>query len=348
MIMTGVKFLVSLVAVLSLEKSDSFSSRPSYARRSSSRLYSTASTMVGPRIPINEDYPGVKRVHSNPDIFVIESFMDAAACQDVIDRAKEKTLARSPVAYAGWTEDFKDLVELAAKGPVAWLSLVGAWVEVKDSPDANQVSLVVHALQNYALIFVVVTALIAAFTISRADGLKSLRTSTSTTLDDLSDASSGPTQFVKKAAELFDGTTLQQEAALFEAPTVIRYEPDQVLAPHFDANRSAETEDANRGGQTLATLIVYLNDVEKGGLTRFGKLPALTDSNKIGKKYLTLRPNMRDAILFSPADAMGGFDEKTEHEGCPAVDEKWIARIWRHKSRVPPPYGLSEDSLDQL
>jgi hypothetical protein len=28
----------------------------------------------------------------------------------------------------------------------------------------------------------------------------------------------------------------------------------QALAPHFDANRSAQIEDANRGGQTLATL----------------------------------------------------------------------------------------------
>lgn len=54
---------------------------------------------------------------------------------------------------------------------------------------------------------------------------------------------------------------------------------------------------------------------------------------------------MGDALLFFPADAMGAFDERTEHEGCPAIDEKWIARIWRHKSRVPPPFGLSEDSL---
>jgi prolyl 4-hydroxylase len=93
---------------------------------------------------------------------------------------------------------------------------------------------------------------------------------------------------------------------------------------------------------------VYLNDVTKGGLTRFGKLPALADSNEKGETNLTLRPKIGDALLFFPADAMGRFDEKTEHEGCPAVDEKWIARIWRHKSRVPPPYGLSEDSLDQL
>jgi hypothetical protein len=302
-------------------------------------------------MPIDEDYPGVERVHSNPDIFVIHDFLDQKACHDIIDRASKKTLARSPVAYAGWTEDFKDLVELAAKGPVAWLSLIGAWLQVKDNTNANQVDLVVHSLQNYALLFAVVTACIAAFTISRAEGLKSLRTSTSTTLDDLSDKSSGTTQFVVNAAKLFgqsNDNNPQEEAALFEAPTVIRYEADQILAPHFDANRSAETEDANRGGQTLATLIVYLNDVEQGGLTRFGRLRARKDSKEIQETKLTLRPKLGDALLFFPADAMGRFDERTEHEGCPAVDEKWIARIWRHKSRVPPPFGLSETALDQL
>ena len=339
-----------LVIVTSSEvATDAFSSsRATLTPRATSHIHSTSPTLVGPRIPINEDYPGLERIHSNPDIFVIENFMDVNSCKDIVDRAKEKTLERSPVAYAGWTEDFKDLVELAAKGPVAWLALIGAWLQLKDSPDANQVSLVTHALQNYAIVFAVVTALIAGFTYSRAEGLKALRTSTSTTLDDLSDPSSGPTQFVKKAAKLFDGNPLSEEAALFEAPTVIRYEADQVLAPHFDANRSAETEDANRGGQTLATLLVYLNDVENGGLTRFGKLPALANSKEGDEVNLTVKPKIGDALLFFPADASGRFDEKTEHEGCPAVDEKWIARIWRHKLRVPPPFGLSQDALDRL
>jgi hypothetical protein len=305
-----------------------------------------APTVVGPRIKIDEEYPGARKVYSNPDIFVIEDFLDEKSCQDIIEKAKGKTLERSPVAYAGWTEDVIDLVELAAKGPVAWLALVSAWAQVKNG--GSQVDLVIHALQNYAAFLVLAVLSIAAFTYSRVEGLKAMRTSTSTTLDDVSNPNSGASQFVKKTAKLFDGEPLRQEAALFEAPTVIRYEPEQVLAPHFDANRSAETEDANRGGQTLATLIVYLNDVQNGGLTRFGKLPALPDSREKDETKLTIRPKMGDALLFFPADAMGQFDERTEHEGCPAVDEKWIARIWRHKGRVPPPFGLSESSLDTI
>jgi hypothetical protein len=167
----------------------------------------------------------------------------------------------------------------------------------------------------------------------------------------------GPQRFVQQAAKLFstDGN-LQQEAALFEAPTVIRYEPGQVLAPHYDANRSAETEDANRGGQTLATLLVYLNDVNKGGLTRFGKLLSSSSSSSYASAgtinddddKLVIQPKKGDALLFFPADRLGIFDPRTEHEGMSAVDEKWIARIWRHKQRVPPPFGLSESALDKV
>ena len=88
------------------------------------------------------------------------------------------------------------------------------------------------------------TALIGLFTYSRAEGLKSLRTSTSTTIDDLSNPSSGAREFVRQSAKLFyypgddddddditssQSSILQQEAALFEAPTVIKYEKDQIL-----------------------------------------------------------------------------------------------------------------------
>lgn len=262
--------------------------------------------------------------------------------------------------FAGWTEDFKDLVELASKGPIAWIALVSSWFQVKDS-GGGQVDLVLHALQNYAIVFVVTTIIIGGFTYSRAQGLKDLRTSTSTTLDDMSN--DGPREFVRQAARLFhadDGSAIessssfmQDEAALFEAPTVIRYEAEQMLAPHYDANRSAETEDANRGGQTLATLLVYLNDVEKGGLTRFGKLNksiaignTIVDGNDDEK--LVIQPKQGDALLFFPADYSGKFDARTEHEGMAAISEKWIARIWRHKSRVPSPFGLSESSLCDL
>ena len=302
---------------------------------------------VGQRIPIDESFPGAKRIHRNPDIFVLENFLDDDACEDIITRAKAKgDMAQSPVAYAGWTSDLKDLTELAAKGPVAWLAIGGAWFQTKDDASASQIDLVVHMLQNFGILLVIAIAGIAVFTKNRADSLQQLRTSTSTTL---STVEGGSGAFVRRATALFgDGVetskAAKRESRLFEAPTVIRYESDQVLAPHY-----AATEDANRGGQTLATLLVYLNDVPSGGNTRFGKLPAITTvEGDPNDSKLTIKPKKGDALLFFPADANGVFDERTEHEGCAAVDEKWIARIWRHEQRVAPPFGLSDNELDKL
>ena len=326
--------------------------------RSNTKLWISTSTpkTLGSRLSIREDFPGLQRIHSGPDVYIIEDFLDGNSCQDLMDRAKEKGLSQSPVAYAGWTDDFKDLVELAAKGPVAWLAIGIGWLQTKDAVAASQVDLIFHMVQNFLVLMIVAIAGIGIFTKSRADSLQDLRTSTSTTLDDMK--CQGPLNFVRRTAELFTTTsssasTLQQEeASHFEAPTVIRYEAGQVLAPHYDANRSAETEDANRGGQTLATLLVYLNDVGQGGLTRFGKLPT---SNCMPHKQvenseekLSIRPKRGDALLFFPADSQGTFDERVEHEGCPAVDEKYIARIWRHQNRVPPPFGLTDDNIRQV
>ena len=358
---------------------------PLHAATSSTTPTSALST----RIPINESYPGLQKVHSNPDIYIISQFLSPPACEDLISRAKRKGTQRSPVAYAGWTDDIKDLLGLAASGPVSWGAILGAWWEAQGDQSTNvMLNLVLHALRNYSVLFVLAGILIAGYTKIRADGLQELRTSTSTTLDDLAggleeggsssgNSNSGVREFVLRSVDLFgppsirspDGTddtddddVLSSTAAYFEAPTVINYEKDQALAPHYDANRSASVEDANRGGQTLSTLLVYLNDVERGGTTKFGKLPAITSTKSsssslndldleerqvIGDPNLNIIPRKGDALLFFPADAKGNFDERTEHEGCPAVDEKWIARIWKHESRVPPPFGLSDQCIQE-
>mgnify|MGYP000902721452 FL=1 len=93
--------------------------------------------------------------------------------------------------------------------------------------------------------------------------LQTLRTSTSTILPG---SGTGEQALILQAERLMSSSW-----RTFEAPTVIRYERGQKLAPHFDANRGAALEDANRGGQTLATLLVYLNDVAEGGATRFNR-----------------------------------------------------------------------------
>lgn len=298
------------------------------------RGVSSALLALGPHLAIQEDYPGLKQLHANPDVFLIENFLEVGHCERLIQLASDGTLQPSPVAYAGWTKDVTDLLQLAAKGPVVWASLITAWWQLRDDGDANQISLVLHSLQNYIVYLSLAAILVGSFTYFRAQNLQTLRTSTSTTVNDTSEASIRA--FVSNTAQFLGATSARDEASLFEAPTIIRYESGQVLAPHFDANRSADTEDANRGGQTLVTLLLYLNDVREGGKTKFGGM------------NLSVQPKVGEALVFFPADAAGKFDHRTEHEGCPAVDEKWIARIWRHQNRVPPPFGLSEGELRKL
>ena len=191
--------------------------RPSHHHPHITQLYSSTitppstSSSTNTHIPINESYPGLQKVHTNPNIYIISNFLTPSACNDIITRAKIKGTQRSPVAYAGWTTDMKDLLGLAASGPVSWIAILSAWYEAQgDGENASVVNLVVHALRNYSVLFVMAGIGIAIFTKVRADGLQELRTSTSTTLDDLSSGGSsssgeisGVREFVLRSSELF-------------------------------------------------------------------------------------------------------------------------------------------------
>lgn len=48
---------------------------------------------------------------------------------------------------------------------------------------------------------------------------------------------------------------------------VLRYEPGQKYDPHYDY--FADKENIARGGHRIATVLMYLTDVEKGGETVF-------------------------------------------------------------------------------
>ena len=109
---------------------------------------------------------------------------------------------------------------------------MGAWYEAQGEENASVPSLVLHALRNYAGLFVAAFIGIAAFTKFRSESLQSLRTSSSTTLDDMSQT--GAKNFVLRAADLFGPAEEMPAASYFESPTVIQYEKDQVLAPHYE------------------------------------------------------------------------------------------------------------------
>ena len=71
------------------------------------------------------------------------------------------------------------------------------------------------------------------------------------------------------------------------------------------------------GGQRIATLIMYLNDVESGGSTIFPDIG------------LDVLPHKGNAVFFAYSSERGELDNRTLHGGSPVSGgEKWIATKW--------------------
>ena len=106
---------------------------------------------------------------------------------------------------------------------------------------------------------------------------------------------------------------------------VLHYTPGAEYKPHFDY--FDPTQPGNEavlamGGQRVATLVMYLNDVEAGGSTVF---PALG---------LDVLPRRGAAVYFAYATESGEMDPRTLHGGSPVrAGEKWIATKWLRRHR---------------
>ncbi|HVE89354.1 MAG TPA: 2OG-Fe(II) oxygenase [Burkholderiaceae bacterium] len=101
---------------------------------------------------------------------------------------------------------------------------------------------------------------------------------------------------------------------------VLHYEPGGEYKPHydyFDPAHPGNNEVLAQGGQRIATLIMYLNDVTRGGSTVFPEIG------------LDVLPRKGHAVYFAYCDEAGALDVRTLHGGSPvASGEKWIATKW--------------------
>ncbi len=121
-------------------------------------------------------------------------------------------------------------------------------------------------------------------------------------------------------------------AALFRVPVnhgesiqILRYLPGQQYEAHydwFDPASPGYSDVTARGGQRVASLVMYLNTPEMGGGTNFPNIG------------LTVTPIRGTAVYFSYKTG----DEATLHAGMPVFKgEKWIATKWlRERSFVVP------------
>ncbi|XP_022157664.1 probable prolyl 4-hydroxylase 7 isoform X2 [Momordica charantia] len=120
-----------------------------------------------------------------------------------------------------------------------------------------------------------------------------------------------------------------------EPMQVLRYENGQKYDPHFDFFQ--DPVNMAQGGHRIATVLMYLSNVEEGGETVFPnshvKLSArekkeLSDCAKLG---YAVKPKMGDALLFFSLHANGTTDSSSYHGSCPVIKgEKWSATKWIH------------------
>jgi prolyl 4-hydroxylase len=114
------------------------------------------------------------------------------------------------------------------------------------------------------------------------------------------------------------GGLLNWPVAKGEGLQVLRYEPGAEYLPHydyFDPAMPGTPAVLQRGGQRLATLIIYLNTPESGGATVFPDLG------------LEVAPIKGNAVFFSYAEPHP--KTRTLHGGAPVgAGEKWVATKW--------------------
>ncbi|KAG2694111.1 hypothetical protein I3843_08G121300 [Carya illinoinensis] len=119
-----------------------------------------------------------------------------------------------------------------------------------------------------------------------------------------------------------------------EGLQVLHYEVGQKYEPHFDYFQ--DQLNTKNGGQRMATVLMYLSDVEEGGETvfpaakgNFSSVPWWDELSDCGKKGLSVKPKMGDALLFWSMKPDATLDPSSLHGGCPVIKgNKWSATKW--------------------
>jgi len=115
-----------------------------------------------------------------------------------------------------------------------------------------------------------------------------------------------------------------------EAFNVLRYEIGQKYNCHYDVFNPEEY--GPQKSQRVASVLLYLSDVEEGGETMF----PFENSQNIGTGYdykkcigLKVKPRQGDALLFYSTFINGTIDTTSLHGSCPVIKgQKWVATKW--------------------
>ncbi len=90
----------------------------------------------------------------------------------------------------------------------------------------------------------------------------------------------------------------------------------------FDPKDAGSHVHLRQGGQRIATMVMYLNDVPGGGGTGFPEIE------------LTVHPKKGSAVYFEYCNPQGELDTRLLHAGLPVTKgDKWIATKWIRQSK---------------
>lgn len=118
---------------------------------------------------------------------------------------------------------------------------------------------------------------------------------------------------------------------------VLKYQEGEKYEPHYDYFQDKVNQ--VQGGHRIATVLMYLTDVVKGGETVFpdakiqrGWHFAKDDtSSECAKRGIAVKPKRGDALLFFSLSPSAVPDAISLHGGCPVIEgEKWSATKWIH------------------
>jgi len=125
-----------------------------------------------------------------------------------------------------------------------------------------------------------------------------------------------------------------------EGMQILRYDVGQKYDPHFDYFHDAVNPSPKRGGQRMATMLIYLENTEEGGETIFprGTRSESFDLPEEGNPHewsdctsqgLPVKSVKGDALLFWSLTEDYKLDMGSLHGACPVVKgQKWTAVKW--------------------
>ncbi|XAR51792.1 Procollagen-proline dioxygenase [Bertholletia excelsa] len=116
---------------------------------------------------------------------------------------------------------------------------------------------------------------------------------------------------------------------------VLRYEHGQKYEAHFDYFHDKVNQEL--GGHRVATVLMYLSNVKRGGETVFPDSEAKYNQPKddswsdCARTGFAVKPSKGDALLFFSLHPNATTDPLSLHGSCPVIEgEKWSATKWIH------------------